>query len=84
MYFLEIFQYKKQPWKSNRQVVKWAICIPNSCQADDIQVSLEKTLQPLFHRQNLDISVSVTPNTCSKHFRENWWKDYEKGNTLFW
>lgn len=65
-------------------MVKWAICVPRSCQANDVQVSLQKTLQPLFHRQSLDISVSVGPNTCSNRYKKNWWKDYEVGNNLFW
>ncbi|XP_050427098.1 nose resistant to fluoxetine protein 6-like [Adelges cooleyi] len=41
--------------------INWALCIPDSCNAKDVQISMEELLTPIFKHSNLTIKVSVNP-----------------------
>ncbi|XP_050427088.1 nose resistant to fluoxetine protein 6-like isoform X2 [Adelges cooleyi] len=39
--------------------INWALCIPDSCNAQDVQSSIEELLTPAFQSHNISVSVSV-------------------------
>ncbi|XP_050439063.1 uncharacterized protein LOC126844723 isoform X3 [Adelges cooleyi] len=39
----------------------WALCIPDSCNAQDVQISVEELLTPTFQRYNVSVKISVNP-----------------------
>lgn len=49
----------------SRQTLNWAICLPSSCTATDIEKSIENTLRPLFEASDLSVKASVNPLLCN-------------------
>ncbi|XP_050432311.1 nose resistant to fluoxetine protein 6-like isoform X4 [Adelges cooleyi] len=41
--------------------INWALCIPDSCSAKDVQASMEELLKPIFQQSHITIKVSVHP-----------------------
>ncbi len=58
-------QYGKLPWKESRHSLNWALCVPSSCHPTDVENSVKQTLNPIFRKQNLDVSVKVQGHYCT-------------------
>ncbi|XKL64038.1 hypothetical protein PGB90_004124 [Kerria lacca] len=56
--------YERDPIRVNRQTIFWAICIPSSCQARDLKLSLYNILYPLFKKFNVNVNVNVDRSYC--------------------
>ncbi|XKL64687.1 hypothetical protein PGB90_004773 [Kerria lacca] len=56
--------FEKNPIRANRTILNWAMCIPASCSSNDLKLSMQNTLFPLFENQNLSISVDIKPEFC--------------------
>ncbi|KAK7604565.1 hypothetical protein V9T40_005751 [Parthenolecanium corni] len=63
-----IESYLKNPVRVDRHILNWALCLPSSCRNEDLSMSLNSTLQPIFRKHGLNISVDVEPKFC--HVRE--------------
>lgn len=51
---------KRNPLKSGPDSVLWAVCIPESCTKEDVQLSVEYLLTPAFRDYNLSVNVDVS------------------------
>jgi hypothetical protein len=58
------------PSKKPRNSFHWAVCIPSSCTAKDLEVSLDATLQSLRRRHAVNLEVSVADELCTVAERE--------------
>ncbi|XP_065204696.1 nose resistant to fluoxetine protein 6-like [Planococcus citri] len=65
-----ITMYEKNPARVDRKKLKFAVCIPSSCKPNDVEVSLDKTLGPIFDTQGFQISVNVSPVFCKVKVNE--------------
>lgn len=68
------------PWKVNRQKLHWAVCIPESCTAEDVALSLNHSLKSVFEPQGYQIDAFVQPKLCSS---QKPWK-FSFGFFAFW
>ncbi|BES90249.1 nose resistant to fluoxetine protein 6-like [Nesidiocoris tenuis] len=55
----EVFEDTDDRRVTDRNVIHWALCVPDSCSDDDIEKSLNETLAPVLAKQKLNISISV-------------------------
>ncbi|KAL4091363.1 hypothetical protein QTP88_026065 [Uroleucon formosanum] len=39
----------------------WALCFPDSCTNEDIRISVDRTLTPIFRANNISVKVAVPP-----------------------
>lgn len=62
-----MFKLTADPSITRRDVFHWALCIPASCTPQDLQGSLNSTLDTVFSKYNIRGVVSVDPEYCHKH-----------------
>ncbi|XP_050533851.1 nose resistant to fluoxetine protein 6-like isoform X2 [Daktulosphaira vitifoliae] len=61
----EILGWVDHPNQMSRNVLKFGICIPESCKALDLENSLQSTLDQVFLPENVKAIASVNPIMCS-------------------
>ncbi|KAF5307726.1 hypothetical protein FQR65_LT06597 [Abscondita terminalis] len=44
--------------------INWALCVPNSCYANDVELGLRSIIKDMIHGTNLDVEVAVDPMMC--------------------
>ncbi|XP_063243680.1 nose resistant to fluoxetine protein 6-like [Bacillus rossius redtenbacheri] len=66
--------------KVARDELHWALCLPASCAAEDIQAALDRELQVAGERLGLQLSARVSPRLCSVAGRD---PPYSPGEITF-
>eukprot|EP00102_Acyrthosiphon_pisum_P018530 XP_016655740.1 PREDICTED: nose resistant to fluoxetine protein 6 [Acyrthosiphon pisum] len=61
----EILGFVDNDKQMHRNIVKFGICIPDSCTADDLQVALQKEFDKHFLPHRVKAQVQVEPILCS-------------------
>lgn len=59
-----ITMYRKDPVRTDRTKLGWAMCLPATCTATDLKMALDDNLKGLFSKYNLDIEVNVKEELC--------------------
>ncbi|KAI5738450.1 hypothetical protein M8J77_007250 [Diaphorina citri] len=54
----------RDPAKVSRNKFHWALCIPSSCTAKDLQVTLDQALSTLTHKYHIHFNVTVPEKNC--------------------
>ncbi|XP_068083703.1 nose resistant to fluoxetine protein 6 [Anabrus simplex] len=50
--------------------MNWALCVPASCTAEDVQAALEDTLQPYTEGTGISFQIKVRPSMCQ--VKQSW------------
>lgn len=58
-YILNRFQ--RDPLVVGPENLLWALCFPDSCTNEDIQLSVDRALTPAFQDRNISVDVVVPP-----------------------
>jgi hypothetical protein len=62
---LTLLQFKGARWRHRRDSAFWAMCLPSSCTAGDLQTVMSHVLPPLGAENGIDLQVTVHPHHCS-------------------
>ncbi|XP_071455271.1 O-acyltransferase like protein-like [Hetaerina americana] len=61
----EQIEFKGARWRHRRDTAFWAMCVPASCSAGDLQTVMNHVLPPLGFENGIQLKVTVRPQDCS-------------------
>lgn len=60
-----MFQWVDYPTQTPRNILNIGVCIPDSCTALDLQISLQKEFDKIFIPEQVNAVVKVDPTMCT-------------------
>ncbi|KAG8237344.1 hypothetical protein J437_LFUL014550 [Ladona fulva] len=76
----EQIEYKGDRSKHRKDSAYWAMCVPSSCTAHDVELAMGRVLPPLAGEMGINLKVNVHPTFCTAE--EN--NGFTAGDWVFW